>query len=201
MKELIESFVAFYARYASKRIEAYAAKAGGPLNPSLVVECLNRGDCGVLAASVAWVYEQRTGVPVTIWDNRNHVYVEVDGRYYDSYQPEGVDCHSQMFGYDSTLPLRTSTVAEHHQYNLEIDHLGTAWVKFFSAEQKVPHYPYGPVWLNETFKELVHTTFKCHGFKDHLQPNGQEDFHPYVYNAAVELMAEFVLQFDKKEDY
>ena len=115
---------------------------------------LNTGECGVVAVACGWVISQlQPGKPVTYYDNRNHGYFSIDGSFYDSLVPFGLNSHQEMYGANNPVELRGPlTLEEMCKEYLFCDIQGQEMVNTFCELWGVPGICFDP--FNEGYDEV-----------------------------------------------
>lgn len=191
--KVIAAFIEFYGRYNAVSL----GKIKHLENP--MRHLLTNGDCGVMALAVGWVYEQNGGKGLQYHDSGAHAFISVEGLYYDYDHQEGTTDITNVDTCDRLNPA-VKTRLELQDGYLPVDNLGLSWINAFALEQGVSPYSHLPLSLTVLDKDQIKATLLYHGFKEKEQSNGVVDLNPYVYNAMVELLAEYELQRNKEGD-
>lgn len=134
LPELFELFICFYSEINEKDIKG--------TERTDVLKRLNSGDCGTAAIAVGWVWHNLTGEEVLYHDNNAHGYIEVNGRFYDTLQPEGRDSHREIMGYNPEATIMSGDVEFMHHQFMFVDPLGVSWINQFATMHQVKAYPF-----------------------------------------------------------
>lgn len=183
VKKIVNNFLDFYSRYSEKLVS-------GDDKP--ISYYLTNGDCGTMALAVGWVLEQKGVVGVEYCDTGDHSFLKVGDVYFDAVHSTG-----------TVDPTQISTVVDNgfevisrellHQEYMVQDHVGMNWINMFALEQGVEPYPQLSRAVATLDKDRIKSILTSHGYEEKVQPNGVTDLNPYVYNATIELLAEYEL--------
>lgn len=136
LQQVITDFVDFY-------IEVSPDNKTGQWDAGAALDRINSGDCGTASVAIGWVWNHLSGDEVIYHDNFNHGYIEVNGRFYDTLVPEGVDSHAEMFQYKPKNVInhvRGDVSVQHCQF-LRVDDFGIQMVREFAKRWGAPDYP------------------------------------------------------------